>query len=44
MKHGTTELRTQRLTLRRYRSEEGGLTVGDCVFDKLVFEYARPLG
>jgi RimJ/RimL family protein N-acetyltransferase len=24
--------------------EEGGLTVGDRVYDKLVFEYVRPLG
>ena len=25
-------------------TEEGGLTVGDHVYDKLVFEYVRPLG
>ena len=30
--------------MKRVRTEEGGLTVGDCVYDKLFFEYARPLG
>lgn len=30
--------------MKLVRTEEGGLTVGDCVYDKLVFEYARPLG
>ena len=26
------------------RTEEGGLTVGDHVYDKFFFEYLRPLG
>ena len=30
--------------MKLVRTEEGGLTVGDCVYDKLVFEYVRPLG
>ena len=30
--------------MKLVRTEEGGLMVGDCVYDKLVFEYVRPLG
>ena len=30
--------------MKLVRTEKGGLTVGDHVYDKLVFEYLRPLG
>ena len=29
--------------MKLVRTEEGSLTVGNCVYDKLVFEYMRPL-